>query len=584
MKRQAVLFFSIMLLISCLAIVVSACGGAATPEAEPVETSASDSSQASQEPTATPMPNTEEAEVEPTDVPEEEPTEAPVEDTSDGASAGGKTFTVAWTATDPPTLDPHVCNDSGCLTLIRGMYDALLGYEYGTAEVGGVLAESWEVSDDGLSWTFTLRDDVDFSDGSPVTAEDVAYSFDRLNGIGKGPSFVVSGNYAGAEVIDDHTVSINLEKAVGPFESMLPRVFIVNKEVVEANATDEDQWAEDWLYDHDAGSGAFVIENWEHGSEVSIVKNENYWDPEWPKIDRAVEQLVPERATDRLLLEAGDVDTVLNPDLDALGAYEANPDITVSEHESLNSMAIMMSSIVPPLDDVRVRKAVALAFDYQAMVDGVYQGHAVQAQGPLPRNMPYHDDTLPVYQQDLEQAAALLAEAGYADGGFELELLIVQGQQFGIGASQILQQGLAQIGVDLKITELAWSTLLGRIQSREDPGQMFVLYDFPAYPDPDASLWSKFHTSQQEVGYNGTFYGNEETDALLETGRFSNDPAEREAAYKELQQRLFDDHPAIWLVNPTWVNVRRSWVGNYEYDPTWNQTFRFDRYTLEDKP
>ena len=501
------------------------------------------------------------------------------------ASLSSRTFTVAWTATDPPSLDPGVCNDSGCHTLTRAMYDSLLGFKYGTTELEGVLAESWEVSDDGLAYTFVIKDGVNFSDGSPVTAADVAYSFDRLDGIGKGPSFVISDNYAGSEVVDDKTVTVNLIKSVGAFPSMLPRVFIVNSKLVQEYVTDDDPWAEEWVYDHDAGSGPFVIESWEHGAQVALVKNDNYWVEGWPKIDRFVELLVPERATDQLLLEGGDVDTVLNPVLDILDVYEANPYITVSEHDSLIGMQIMMSQIVPIMDDVRVRKAISLAFDYPPMASGVYQGHAVQAQGPLAHSMPYHNDSLPMYQQDLEQAAELLAEAGYpGGGGIELDLLIVAGQPYGIGASQILQQGLAEIGVTLNVQELTWATLLGRIQSRENPAPMFTFYDFPGYPDPDSSLYLKYHTSQQEIGYNGTFWGDDETDTLLETARYSSDQAEREQIYMDFQQRLFDDHVAVWLVNPNWINVRRTWVTNYEYDPTWNQTFRPDQDILEGKP
>jgi len=365
---------------------------------------------------------------------------------------------------------------------------------------------------------------------------------------------------------------------------MLPRVFIVNSKLVQEYVMDDDPWAEEWVYDHDAGTGPFVMESWEHGAQVALRKNENYWVEGWPKIDRFVELLVPERATDQLLLEGGDVDTVLNPVLDILDVYEANPYITVSEHDSLIGMQIMMSQIVPIMDDVRVRKAISLAFDYPPMATGVYRGHAVQAQGPLAHSMPYHNDSLTMYQQDLDQAAELLAEAGYPGGGIELDLLIVAGQPYGIGASQILQQGLAEIGVTLNVQELTWATLLGRIQSRENPAPMFTFYDFPGYPDPDASLYLKYHTSQQEIGYNGTFWGDDETDTMLETARYSSDQAEREQIYMDFQQRLFDDHVAVWLVNPNWINVRRSWVTNYEYDPTWNQTFRPDQYILEGKP
>jgi peptide/nickel transport system substrate-binding protein len=495
-----------------------------------------------------------------------------------------KTLSLAWAATDPPSLDPHVCNDAGCLTTVRNVYEALVGYRYGATEIEGVLAEEWEVSDGGLSWTFKLRDGVSFADGSPVTPEDIVYSFDRLSAIGKGPAFVLSNAYAGAEVVNDRSATVKLERPIGPFLYMLPRVFIVNSDLVEEHATSDDLWAEKWLYDHGAGSGPFVLEDWEHGVALSIVKNAGYWNPDWPKVNRFVVRQIPERSTDRLLLEAGEIDLLYNPLIEHLPAYEANPDITVSEHDSLIGYQFLMSMVVPPLNDVRVRKAVALAFDYQAMIDGVYAGHAVQQQGPLPRRMNFHDDTLPLLQKDLEQAKDLLAEAGYPDGGFDLELLVLQGQPYQMGAAQILQEGLAELGVKLKIVEMTWATIVGRMQDQDNPGQMFSYYTFPAYPDPDAVLWSMFHTSQQGVGYNAILYGDAETDALLEKGRFSSDQAEREAAYKTLQRRIFGDYPAVWLVNPTWISVRRSWVKNYEYDPTWNQTFFPSRYIVEGKP
>jgi peptide/nickel transport system substrate-binding protein len=567
MSKKALKSLSILTVAIMLAVVVVGCGATEAPPPEPTT---------APEPTDAP---------EPVEEPTEEPVEEPVEEPAAGEVPSSKTAVVAWLATDPPSLDPHVCNDSGCLTIVRPLYESLVGYKYGETEIEGVLAEAWEVSDDGLNWTFTLKEGLTFSDGSPVTAEDVVYSFDRLNGIGKGPAWVLAGAYAGAEAVDDRTVTIKLEQAVGPFLYMLPRAFVVNKEVVEEHATGDDAWGEEWLYDHDAGSGAFILENWEHGVETSVIKNPNYWDPEWPKIDRFVERQIPEPSTHRLMLEQGDVDMVMFPSVDDLQAYEDNADIVVSEDDSLTELYIMMSMVAPPLDDVRIRQAIALAFDYQAMVDGVWLGHAVQAQGPYSRRMNFHDGTLPMYQRDLEQAAALLEEAGYAGGeGLELELLIVQGEQYEMGSAQILQEGLAQIGVDLNIVEVTWAAMVGRMQDPDNPGQMFGYYAFPAYPDPDSSLFSMFHTSQQVNGYNCGFYGDEETDALLEKGRFSSDQAERETAYKALQQRLFDDHAAVWLGNPNSIFAHRTWLQNYIYEPTWNQQIRADRLILEDKP
>lgn len=556
-----------------IALMVSACGAATAPEPAPVqeEEPATEARVAEEEPEA-------EATV------EEEQVEAET-----AKSTTSKNFTVSWVSTDVTSFDPHVCVTTDCLAFMRVVYEALVGFKYGTTEIEGQLAEAWEVSDDGLEWTFTLREGLNFADGSPLTPEDVVYSFDRLNGMQKGAAIYLGGVYKGAEVVDDRTVTVTVEKPLGPFLSMLPRVFIVNSKVVKEHATEDDPWAEEWMYDHDAGSGPFVFEEWEHGVKLSVVKNPNYWDPERPRdVERFTVLYIAERATDQLLLENGEIDALGFPVVDLLPTFETNPDITIEKYESFKGMNLMMSMVVPPLDDVRVRKALSLAFDYQALIDGVFHGLAVQAQGPIPINMKYHDDTLPIYTQDLEQASALLAEAGYPPdsperNNLELEMLVITGYTPWVGTAQIFQQNLAEIGVKLKIVEMPWSQIAARGANPDNPIQLMAINSFPAYPDPDAVLWPVYHTSQQVVGWNRQFYGDEETDALLDTARFSLDEKEREEAYKALQQRIFEDHAHIWLVNETALSVRRNWVKEFKYDPTWHETYRPDLYLLEGK-
>ena len=130
---------------------------------------------------------------------------------------------------------------------------------------------------------------------------------------------------------------------------------------------------------------------------------------------------------------------------------------------------------------------------------------------------------------------------------------------------------------------MPWSQIAARGANPDNPIQLMAINSFPAYPDPDAVLWPVYHTSQQVVGWNRQFYGDEETDALLDTARFSLDEKEREEAYKALQQRIFEDHAHIWLVNETALSVRRNWVKEFKYDPTWHETYRPDLYLLEGK-
>ena len=497
------------------------------------------------------------------------------------------TYTVSWVSTDVTSFDPHSCYSTDCLTFMRVVYEALVGYKHGTTDLEGNLAESWNVSDDGLQYTFTLRDGMTFADGSPITAADVVYSTDRLSGMAKGPSNYLGGVYESAEAVDDKTVVITTNSPMGPLLSMLPRVFVVNSAVVQEHATDDDPWAEDWMYENDAGSGPFVLENWEHGVKLSVVKNLNYWDPARPaNIDRYMVLYIAERATAQLLLEKGDIDGIGFPVVDMLPSFEANPDITVGYHESFKGMNMIMSNILPPLDDVKVREALSYAFDYQAFVDGIFQGQAVQAQGPVPYSMKFHDDSVPIIEHDLDKASAMLAEAGHAPGTLELEILVIPGYTPWVGTAQIFQQNLAEIDVDLKILELPWSEIAARGANPDNPVMMMPINSFPGYPDPDTVLYSPFHTSQHgdKGGYNYSYYGSDETDKMIEDARYSTDEAEREEIYKKIQHRLASDFVYMWLVNETALSVQRSWVKGFNYDPTWHETYRPDLYVIEGKP
>jgi peptide/nickel transport system substrate-binding protein len=170
-------------------------------------------------------------------------------------------------------------------------------------------------------------------------------------------------------------------------------------------------------------------------------------------------------------------------------------------------------------------------------------------------------------------------------GGFELEYVAVQGDPPERGAGLVLQEGLKELGITLKVVEQTWPTMVGRMQTT-DKSQLMHLYGyyrFPPYADPDAYFYGPWHTSQQIKGYNGTFYGNAETDGLMEKGRTTTEPEEREKIYKQLQWRLFDDTAALFLANPTAIVAHRSWVKGYKYTPAWNQTLNLDEIALEGK-
>src|SRR6266536_827113 len=457
-------------------------------------------------------------------------------------AGGEKTLTVQFTTSNPQTIDPHIANESQSNLIALALYESLVAYKYGTSEIEPRLATEWKLSDDGKTYTFKLRPNVTFTDGTPFNAEAVKVSFERLAGMGKGPAFVLVGIFDRVDTVDPMTVNVVLKTPVGHFLTMLPKAFIVNPKMVKEGTTADDKWAEKVFAEKANGTGPFDLEKWEQSQQLTFVKKQAYWGlPDRPKVDRVVFKQIPEQATAQLMLERGELDLWGSGiSVDALPRLKTNQPVAISEDPTLVALYIQVSQVKPPLDNLKVRQAISLAFDYQGFIEGVYQGDATQAKGVVAKGTPFHDTSLPLPTKDIAKAKQLLAESGVNTNGLELEYLAVSGDPPEKGAGLILQEGLKELGIGLKDAELQWPAMVSRMQT-EDRAQnmhLYGYYRFPPYADPDAFFFGPFHTSQQIKGFNRTFYGNAETDGLMDKARTSTDPKEREQLYKTLQKRL----------------------------------------------
>jgi peptide/nickel transport system substrate-binding protein len=494
-----------------------------------------------------------------------------------------QTLVVGRAAAEPVSLDPAVATSSESVDVILQTYEPLLMDQPGSTDMMPVLATDYDVSEDGKTWTFRIRDGVTFPDGTPVDANAVAYSVDRLAQVGQGFAFVLSGIYDRAEAVDATTARIYLSNPSGPFLATIPKIFIVNPALVEAHKTADDPHATKYLYDHPEGTGPYRLESWEHSQQVTLARRDDYWGTA-PAIPRIVIREVSDWAQQRLLLERGDIDIAAQYIVTDLPTLGANSDIRIEEHPSLVELYICMQHKKGPTEDVRVRQALAAAFDYQGYIDGIYQGHAVQPQGVLPREMAYHDDTLPIEEQDIEKARSLLADAGLADGT-SLEYLYVTGDKNELGAGQVLQAALQQLNVQLQMQEVSWTILLGRFQDEPNAPDTYGYYVFPPYNDPDAVLFSMFHTSNQGLaGYNGFYAGSPEMDEMLIEARTTLDTDRRAELYKQLQMMIYEDASVIPVANPNSIILTRSWVSGYQYRPTWHNTINYQQLAFDGKP
>jgi peptide/nickel transport system substrate-binding protein len=277
-----------------------------------------------------------------------------------------------------PNLDPSQKYDWSTRMLQQAVYDALVKYEGDPAEIKPWLAKSWDESADAKTWTFHLVENAKFHNGDPVDAEAIKYSFTRTLKIGKGPSWMLSSVLApdGIEVVDPHTIRFHLKEAYAPFLSFLPWWYIMDPKQVKENEKNGDM-GQAWLTEHAAGSGPFKIARWQQGTLYGLAAVDNYWKG-WPHKTHPVGiiyKLMREAATQRAALVRGDADIVEGLSPDDYQVVKSMPGIAIENHPGMTTFGVMFNTAKGPTSDINLRKAIAYAVDYDALLK-VYNGAA----------------------------------------------------------------------------------------------------------------------------------------------------------------------------------------------------------------
>ncbi len=561
-------YFAFSSLLVILTLLLAACG----PTEAPPATKASEPTAAPAEATKAPEPTAAPAEA--TKAPE--PTEPPAK--SELANS-----LVIGVNGAPWTLDPVFSNDSWIDRHLVNAYDPLVNYKPGTNELIPWLAKEWEVSDDGLTYTFKLREGVKFHDGTDLTASDVKYTFDRILAINQGIAFELS-LFDSAEVVDDYTVVLHMKAASGAFTKTLPKFYVVSEDSVKANEQNGD-WGQGYLSDHDLGSGPYMLAKLEPEQEYVWGKFDGYWQ-DWPagQVDTITWKIVKEAASQRLLLEKGDIDIAMEPSVDDLPALQMNPDIQILEDPSAVEMYFHLRVTHPPLDDVRVRKALAIGYDYDTHIQSVLGGYGVQARGPLPRIYPENDETIEMPTYDPDAAKALLAEAGYPNG-FTMKVAYDPGSEpEKLRGFELWQVCLTKLGITVVPLAMDWPTMNSAENDETSEPDAYVEFMWPSALDPDESLRAVYHSSMLGNGSNASWYSNPEVDKLMDQALGMSDPVERTKMYKQIQQIINDDQPSIFVSNPDYFIAARTWVKGYVYNPSHHQAVLLWGMSIEGKP
>ncbi len=451
---------------------------------------------------------------------------------------------VGFTA-DALTLDPANHRNRETETIIRNMHDGLLTRD-SAMNVVPELAESWTALDP-TTYEFKLRQGVTFHDGSPMTAEDVKFTFDRLTQENAmdgqtSPRKSLLGPLKEIKVIDDHTVHMILEEPWPILPAMLPFQEVVSKAHVEKVGTDG------MASDVD-GTGPFKLVEWRRGDSVIMERNDNYYGgasdiaPVGKAcVDRVIFKVIPENASRVAALLAGDVHIINGLPTHTVKQVENNPGTHVMAVNGTRSTYIALNNQKPPFDDLRVRHAVAYALDRGLIVDKILDGNATLIDGILSPDAFGKNENLPAYSYDLDKAKALLAEAGYADG---LDVTLdVDGANK--ETAEAIASLLTKAGIRTKVAVGESSQLTSRYRTKGEPidGQMWLTSWGNGSLDP-VGIFVPTHMTAARGNSSG--YSNPEVDSLLEAANTETDRAKRAELYAKAEAIVNKDLPMVYL-------------------------------------
>lgn len=462
---------------------------------------------------------------------------------------------------EPPGLDPFHQGAEARIVVSLLMYQGLF-YEGAGGEALPLLAESYEVSDDGLTYTIKLRDGVKFHSGKDMTAEDVAYSYNYIrdpeNGSPGAGDFAIIDN---VEVVDPLTVKFHLSSPNGS----LPMTLGNKYGAVVPAGTFDDENAKTRLNFESVGTGPFKLVEFNPNSNLLMEKFEDYWEEGAPYLDEINFSFLPNGAAMLVALRNGRIDLVKLDRPQDVQQVEDVPNLVVERWASLNQKPIDLGSETKPLDDVRVRQAIALAVDREELMNA-----SVGEYGKVIYTMPagmadawgVPAGELPNMTRDLDKAKALLAEAGFPDG-FDLKLTIINGYDWMDPAAVTLKQELAEIGINLSIEKVDIGVWINNFRSRQ---MGFTFNDWASQPDPNLLFYRHFH--KQPEGADFRNWNNDEASQLLDEGRAESDPAKRKEIYAKFQKVLAETVPTIMLFSADHVTVRDEKVKNFSQHPT----------------
>ena len=455
---------------------------------------------------------------------------------------------------DASNLIPILSSDSTSHQIAGLVFNGLVKYDKDVKIVGD-LAESWQISPNGLVITFHLRKGVKWHDGQPFTAHDVLYTY-QVTIDPKTPT-AYAGDFLKvkkAEVLDDHTFRVTYDRPFAPAlmswgSAILPRHLLAGKDITTTP-----------LARHPIGTGPFKFKEWVTGQKIVLVANPDYFEGR-PYIDGYIMRIIPDTATMFLELRAGGIDQMGLTPLQYTRQTESNVfrnNFNKYKYLSFSYVYIGYNLKNPLFSDPRVRQAMAYAIDKDEIVRGVLLGLGKAATGPFKPGTWAYNPNVRTYAYDPAKAKALLAEAGWKDTNgdgildkdgrpFTFEIITNQGNEVRAKCAEIIQKRLAEQGITVKIRILEWAAFVNDFINKRKFEAVILGWTIPQDPDIH-DVWHSSKTGPGELNFIG--YKNTEVDHLIEKGRGTFDQKTRKACYDRIQEILAEEQPYLFLYVP----------------------------------
>ncbi|MBO0663061.1 ABC transporter substrate-binding protein [Jiella sp. MQZ9-1] len=472
---------------------------------------------------------------------------------------------------EPKSLDPQAVTATNDFRILVNLYDGLVRFKKGTLEVEPDLAKSWDISDDGTTYTFHLREGVKFQDGTPFNAEAVKFTFDRMldktNPYYDTGPFPLAFFFSQVDTVtakDDNTVVFKLKEPFAPFLSNLayPTGLIVSPAAVK-------QYGKDFGR-HPVGTGAFKFAEWDPNTKVVVTRNPDYWGGP-PQLEAVVFRPITDANTRVAEMLSGGIDLMVEVPPDSLSQFKQNSSFKVYEAAGPHLWFLILNTKEGPFSDKRVRQAVNYAIDKKALVDNVLQGTATIAAGPIPRAFAWaNDGSVKPYPYDPEKAKELIRAAGAE--GKTLTFYVAEGGSGmldPVAMATAIQADLKKVGLNARIQTYEWNTYLANVnpglKGKADMAEMAWMTN-----DPDTLPFLALRTdaAPDKGGFNSGYYSNPDVDKLLDEARRVTDRNKRGELYEKVQKIVHDDAPWAFIANWKQNAVSTAAVKGFELEPS----------------